>query len=453
MTDEDEPRAETLRTMIAELDVPPSVVDIDAAVRTGRRRGRRRTAILTASVAAALTGVVWAAPLGFGGAGAPDPGTTHGVAPDRPVPPPPDVDAREVSCTMAALATPPGHSIVRVQAADKSGKYLVGTAFHDGRQKIRTAIWTDGVPVALDVPGIGSVKEEHATDVNASGLVVGTATTGSLNSAWFAWTYGNGAGRALPTPAGYAITGTVVVNEHGDVAAAASGPGNGAVIVWPANRPDRPRVMPAPARPEVGDIADDGTVVGLVSTQMAGVANSGKPYLWSPNGAGRELQVPPGWDGGALAGVAGDYAVGSLHGSTASRPAEGEQRRVTDRSATSAPADDPRPSVADRWATARWRLSTGAVEAGEPIEATGGAYVDAATRSGWMSLVVAALGEEGSMLAAPDGDLWRLVTTGNATLTGYTIYWMSGDGRTLLGEAALRPGGSVPARWRCTPLR
>jgi hypothetical protein len=426
MTSDEERGADAVRTLLKRIDRPPPRVDVDLAVRTGRRGERRRQVLIVAAAVAGVVGVSGVMAVGIGGGHTQDRGGVGAT---------PTVEPTPVSCTVTGFAKVPGHS-VSMYAGDSTGRYQIGTAFNEARQKILAALWVDGTPTVFEVPGSGVFTDP--TDVTSKGVVVGTAS-GVRDGGGFAWRYRDGKVTKLPNPPGYTASGRAVVNERGDVAAGASGSAGYVVVVWPAASPDVPRVFFTPERAEVYDMADDGTVVGLVSEAEHGTAYIGIPYVWSPDGTGRALAVPSTWDYGALVGVHGDWAFGSVH----KRPsgiALGSQPSTPD--ATRQPR-----SPGSDWALApaRWRLSTGEVQVWTGPLAS--ATVHNATETGWLSV---SMDRDGSALVATDGRVLRLKDRGQAGARLYQAAWVSDDGRTVLGEAWYPSSGrEEPAIWRC----
>jgi probable HAF family extracellular repeat protein len=169
---------------------------------------------------------------------------------------------------------------------DPTGRFVIGTA--DGERAIR---WTDGQPEILPAGA------DNAEAVNASGVVVGSVTTGAGSHAWV---YRDGQVSQLPVPPG-GDADTVSINEAGDIAGTLGGT---APIVWPADKPGTYRVLDAPEASVARAIGDSGIVVGL--TKSTG------PYQWDRAGSGRPLATLPGLGQGSAVDVAGNWATGLL---------------------------------------------------------------------------------------------------------------------------------------------
>ncbi|GAA4461761.1 hypothetical protein [Phytohabitans houttuyneae] len=416
MTSDDDRGAKAVRALMARVELPPSRLDIDRAVRTGRR-GRRWRQILTAAGAAATVAV---------GSGAVVAGVGAPQGPDRPVVTP-SPTATPVACTVTVLPAPEGYRPVSLVAADATGRHLVGNALQDGTEKVRVVVWVDESPTTFEVPGAGPFTDP--TDVNSAGTVVGGAS-GTASGRTFAWSYRNGTVTKLPNPSGYRAGGPAFINERGDIAAPASGATGLAVVVWPASAPDRPRVFPTSfADLDLADIAEDGTVVGSVGADdprgFAVTGNGGTPYAWPPDGVGRELAVPAGWDGGLPRGVHGDWVLGSVYASATTRD---------------------RPFGAT-FAPARWRLSTGEVELRSAITADSMMpIVDAVTETGWMSVQ---LSEQKTALLGPDGQVLFPRNRDGVEAARAQAAWVGDGGRTIVANSDFAPDFRRPAKWRC----
>jgi hypothetical protein len=130
-------------------------------------------------------------------------------------------------------------------AGDLTGRYQIGTASKDARQKILAARWVDGTPTVFEVPGSGVFNDP--TDVTSTGVVVGTAS-GVQDDEGFAWRYRDGKVTKLRNPLAYHASGKDVINERGDIAAAARGAAD--MSSW-CGRPPRP-TCPACSPPRTG---------------------------------------------------------------------------------------------------------------------------------------------------------------------------------------------------------
>jgi hypothetical protein len=138
-------------------------------------------------------------------------------------------------------------------------------------------------------------------------------------------------------PTGYQFAPAVGINAAGDAFGTAQSEKGRAVVRWPAGQPDRPIVLAGPADANAYDLTDDGIVVGSIADGAAQ-----RPYLWYPDGTGRELSLPPGVLRARAIGANGRTVIG--HGELA----------PTDREAAEGRSGE---SV-----VLRWRLDTDDVE-------------------------------------------------------------------------------------------
>jgi uncharacterized membrane protein len=274
----EERAAAVLRVLEAEL--PPSTVDIDRALRVGRRRERGRRGL----AAGALAAVAVVAGVGL-------------VAVDRAPHPPPDRPA--ASATRSASASAPAcvaavlpgdHATAR--EISPNGRIVVGVT---GDDEV-AAVWTDGAFTPLPAPA-GSAAEPHG--VNDDGVVVGVADQ-SGRTVPFVVRGGVYSVLSLPSGAQGAAHG---VNARGDVVGEVWWPnGNSKAVLWRAS--GAPVTLASTtAWAGARAIADDGTILGSLD-------DGATPYAWAPDGTGRALATPDGSKGGKVFGVAGDYAYG-----------------------------------------------------------------------------------------------------------------------------------------------
>jgi hypothetical protein len=193
-----------------------------------------------------------------------------------------------------------------VNAADRTGRYLVGSAGSPGGTQW-PVLWEDGKLAALNLPATVA-----AVAVNSAGALVGRSTvdsSGPLTESGI-WVYTVGHLSYLPRIAGdhgarYYVSG---INDRGDVVGIASAYGaNGAsvltLVVWPAADPSHYHILSPPtgtrfvppAMERFADILDDGTVVAAVTVPGAS-GNVDRPaldaYAWNSDGTGRYLVLP-----------------------------------------------------------------------------------------------------------------------------------------------------------------
>jgi hypothetical protein len=295
------------------LDEPrtPAAVDVEAAIRTGQRRHRAH-GFAVAGTVAAVAAVLVAVPVAIDatrhpGTPTPDRSTTSAFDPGaahRALPKPTKIPAFPLSMSAtprAALATPPATCVARVLPAthgftaavvtdgDPSGKYLAGYQYADvgdGGLGQYGVLWTDGKLTTLKESGT-----DESVSVNSHGVVVGSGVDVEHGkSVQVAWEYVNGKVTTL-----HSSLGSYKVADIND---------SGQILAVPVPTViDGPTPAPAtPAAPVVidgrsvrklasvdgdgqmfeGSIDEDGTVVGMV-------AQTGRAYVWSPDGRVREL--------------------------------------------------------------------------------------------------------------------------------------------------------------------
>jgi uncharacterized membrane protein len=401
-----------------------STINIDLAMREGRRVRRRRTATrAVAAIAAAglvLVGGVTAVAALRGPAGDPDTTATPDAAsasasastgpsaspsestwptrrPADPAAPPP-VPTR---CTLSQLPVPDGVKMALVTGADPTGRFIVGRSYLGDGDK-QTLMWRDGK--VQKVPLVGS--EPVLNDVTTSGTAVG------LNY------FDDG-----PTPVVYrdgAVTRLALdgakdgeargINENGVIA----GTLDRTVPVRWAGPGSSPEKLPLPAASRTGqasDIDEDGTIVGWVGDRAAA-------YVWFPDGTHRELPAPTA-DG--------------------KRPTEIDASSIRNGWVTGTAQ-----YAVGVWRVVRWNLNTG--EAAVFPELHIRAY--GINKHGW--LVASAVGPTG--LIRTD--------TGTVTLTGLSSKstsagsvdptTISDDGRIVAGQADDSSETIRAVIWHCT---
>jgi uncharacterized membrane protein len=326
-------------------------------------------------------------------------------------------------CTITNLPVPlPGPAgIVALVAGDVTGHYQVGAGYDTVDGKLLLIRWKDRIATVLDVPY--GLSKGMPRAVNSKGVIVGDAQEEGTapGRPMFAWVYRDGVLRKLPGLSGYDMAAAYGVNERGDIAGVAyTNPGfdgkNSVAIVWPADHPDRPRTLDAPSGAQPSGITDDGTVVGSLVTGWGRLREqdiNSTPYVWSPNGHGHALTVPAGMTGGQVDRVRGKVAVGFLFGAGGTTPAS-------------------------------WDLRTGDVRvfgnlrgSGAAVNAAGGIVVNTPVAA--------------AVIARPDGTAVRLPRPAGAPDDLARAFWISADGRTVIGNASQRSGNMAPVIWQCRP--
>ncbi len=272
----------------AQEDRGPSALAVSARL-DGAPSRRRRTR--TGWIAVVAVGVVTSAiPLLVAGRASAPPrhGPSNAVSSRDPayglstaVPP--------TSCNVSALAVPGGQDVSSATAIDPSGQYILleaaesNAGFLDSSPPVdtrRTSLWVHGKLRPMDVPG-------HATDVNASGVVVGSGRTGP-------WILRNGHVSTLP---GVADGNATAINSTNAVAGTRllSASSTTRPVVW---RTPGAEAIDLPVSPDVfssaaSDIDDDGTVVGDIDMGTPN-GKASHAHVWFPDATERDLQVPPG---------------------------------------------------------------------------------------------------------------------------------------------------------------
>jgi hypothetical protein len=213
-------------------------------------------------------------------------------------------------CAPARELAAPGFSAVYVMGADPTGRYVIGTGVSDKDKKGWMLLWRDGAATAVEIP-----YPSRPISVNSAGVVVGGTLTYPPEMS-VGWVYQDGELRAVAPPDGYQYASVAAINERGDMAGTAvREPDSWTAVLWPAAAPDKPVTLDAPSNAVVEDIADDGTVVGGLyeDTSVYMGVNAGKPYAWSPDGRGRDLDTPAGWAGAKALRVRDGWIHGYAH--------------------------------------------------------------------------------------------------------------------------------------------
>ncbi|GHG48124.1 MULTISPECIES: hypothetical protein [Amycolatopsis] len=116
--------------------------------------------------------------------------------------------------------------------------------------------------------------DTELTDVNASGVAVGSYTEYGEFPLHHAVRYTGGHFERLPDPPGYTNTKALAINARGDILGAVgetAASGVNTTVVWPADAPGTVEVLlPAPGWQVQGGIDDNGTVAAAVVDWSAG---------------------------------------------------------------------------------------------------------------------------------------------------------------------------------------
>jgi hypothetical protein len=405
---------DAVRTLLRESDIPPTRLDV-AGLMAGSRRSRRRHRFAVVAGAVLAVGAV-AVPTAVVATRVTGPGRPAGgfATTTRVVHRTTTADA-PVRCGATPFRQPVAGSYAVVDV-DATGRQVVGA-----RQGGTTmTLWTGGEPTQFDWSDMRAV-EASVGAVSSGGTVVGFGPGDPAIS----YIYRDGVVRTLARPAGYRQAQVVDVNDRGDAVGTLSSPqaygDERALVVWPAGRPDRPRVVPEPnLRPLT--IRDDGTVIALrIRGDHLSEQRGDAVVVHRPDGTRLQLDAPPGITGtGSLtrAVVHGDllfttYVSGEYLEPDPQQP-------------------DPRPVPVDR--PVRWNLRTGLVEIFDDLSRASSPGVGNAR--GWF---LAGRGDEGwpQVVVAPDGSARELPVT--------QVSWIGADGSAFIGSAV--DGNAVT--WRC----
>jgi hypothetical protein len=419
--------ADPIGTRLREIELPPGF-DAQDAVRLGRRsKGRRQRVAVLAAVA--VTAMVGASAVALRG-GQPDPQplafpapvVVDAVAPLRPT--------QSVECSVIPFEAPTGMYVTGITAVDPTGRFVLSAAWSPGGP-VLPVLYRDGVLTRLD-------ETKQWLAVNSSGVVAGIDPPNREGRPRTAYVLRDGVAHRLAVPAGYTMAVPTAINERGDIFGTLlrdhgfdrDGPtdlgydldtvvtrGLG-VAVWPADSPDSPRLLKAPAEAEaVGFGSGDLMLANLHHDP----GSNQTPYAWGPMFARGPLPLPDGWAGFSLRLVQGDFAYG----------------RIVPPNYVADPSLAPHSTQSvniflGQWV--RWNIRTGKVEVFDR-------EVDlrVANANGWL-LLIGSLPDYPAVLVAPDGTSRRIWEWSH-------IGWISADGKTLIGGAG--QGDNRLGRWTC----
>ncbi|WP_433124856.1 hypothetical protein ACQPWW_20850 [Micromonospora sp. CA-240977] len=380
-----------IAALLRSAPVPEPHVDVERAIRDGRRRRQRRRVGGYATVTV-LAGLGAVGAVQFGGI-AREPAPVPPAVAASPTASVSTAPARSLTCEASVLPQPIGGPVAVATGVDPTGRHIVGD-IGTGNEDGRVVLWTDGRAKVLPAAA------RHAAAVNADGYVVGTNGDGT------GWVYRGGSLRLLTTPPGYDAVLVYAVNGRGDIAGTARGANDShRAVLWSVDRPQQYRLLGRPGSAATG-ITEDGTVVGTVGEL---------PYRWTPQGVGTALAVPEGYPRASVDSARGTWAIGMVPG--AQRGGGVQMLPV------------------------RWDLTTGAVTLLPFPSATGIA--------GNGDLLVS---DTAPLIVAADGTTRRL--PGRPEVPGteagaYTANGISADGRTVVG-AVYENQEHRPLVWRCT---
>jgi hypothetical protein len=396
--------------------LPPSGVDIDKAVRVGRRRRRVRVVAGFGGAAAGATAVLMAVPLAIGAlhphgsplrvaVGSPSvpvptgtsPTGTRGSTAVTPIGPKAGPAAALPSqCTISRLPAPTGVTMALAFAGDPSGHYLVGRSYQfgtNGSIHEVPAIWHDGMLTSVPMNG----ADPQFWAINTAGDAVGSTFNGANQTAW-AW-HG---GKLTRLAGGNAIARGI--NDKGMIV----GQNDGRPVVWQSAG-----AQPTPLLKATGEaygIANDGTMVGE--------SGDGRALLWYPDASVHYLDLPTGYHSARAVGVHGGWVSGIAFGGP----------------------------DAGAGAAVRWNLSTGEVLAVPALTLGSSGPVNA---DGWMGGSDAsgypALSSAGAVLRLP-------ALTDPVQSLDNIVNAISDDGHTIGGQAVLGDKNRtiVAVSWHCS---
>jgi hypothetical protein len=276
----DEGSADVVLRTLDELPETPSTVDIERAVADGRRR-RQAKRIGGYGAAAGCTALVLIATTAIAGtwrgSEQPSPGTSMPATSDAAPPAPPAPKA----CTLSKLPIPDGRAMALVTGGDPTGRFLLGRTYPPpasagGGMDLHIVIWDRLQPTMVAVPG----DDQSLIDINTSGVAVGN----SFDPGETAYFYRDGRVGRLPGGQGVAVR---AINDAGTVVGSGD---HGQPLIW-HSVDQSPVALPLPPDAVTGvafDIDEDGTVIGAVGRDRF----TTRPYVWLPNGTGRELAIP-----------------------------------------------------------------------------------------------------------------------------------------------------------------
>ncbi|WP_305789476.1 hypothetical protein [Symbioplanes lichenis] len=308
----DDKRAVQLLTTLTHEPGTPSGVDLDRAVREGRRRRGRRRVSAALGVVAVTAAVAVGTPVALSALRPPAP---ESVAPAASVKPStgsaPAALARVRSCEQVDLATPGGArpatsgDDAAIEAMDPAGRWLAGTAGDD------LTVWRDRT--VQDRATFPNGKPIVAA-VSPAGVIVGSHEP--VEDTLQAWAWSEG--KLTMLKAGAKSAQAFGVNDDGTIAGWQGDADHWRAVVW-EDISAEPIVLPLPAGYTTSrslGISSDGTVLGDV-----GRGGEHLLYRWNADHRGGKVIPSPVVDGTTVRNpanfVAGDgwlAAEGTLDG-------------------------------------------------------------------------------------------------------------------------------------------
>ncbi len=277
---------------------------------------RRRTRRAAASVAAAFLAVLLLV-AGFQLLGradgspplppaSPTPSPTDAAPSPTPVPrlaPAKLAPAFPASCTVQRLPYPSGDGVASYfSGGEPAGRLLLGSS-----AETNIYLWRDGKLDKRVVVADG-VDDSMLYDINSSGTGVGSAYT---EKGHFSYTYRNG---ELVRLQGGEGASPKAINENNVIV----GSVENRPAIWrtPTSLPEFLSMPPGMDIAGLGDISEEGLMIGMATKHLGRGKTESHSYLWYPDGNYVELPNPPGMvpsDGGARF-IRGEWVAGNVFG-------------------------------------------------------------------------------------------------------------------------------------------
>lgn len=262
----------------------PPLVDLTAAMATGRARRRNRRIAGAGASVVAVVAVVAAVPFGLGAihhhSKVPVPVAAASTT-AAPTPTP-----TSLTCVEQPLPVPDGQ-LSTSATGEPSGRYIEGNVYASAGHLAKAVIWDNGkVSATFSIPGASA--DAGLVDISSTGVAIGTSYSGGSERSWI---YQDAKVSRLAGPAG---AGAVAINDQGIVVGTLQPPGSGdqTPIVWQTPTSTAKR-LPLPSNSVGGqaeDIDADGTIVGTLGLTKNPGADEG--VAWLPDGTIRILPLP-----------------------------------------------------------------------------------------------------------------------------------------------------------------
>lgn len=183
-------------------------------------------------------------------------------------------------CAREALALPAGYDDVSLYASDPTGRYQIGMS-HEPDADAHLIRWQDG---AVEDMGVAPLTPQG---INQDGEIVGVVST---PDGWAGRRLRDGQMTELPSPEPGWLATPAAINRAGEVAGTireAPWARYGRIVVWSAD--DVVHELEKPAgydEATATDIAEDGTVVGVVTKidYENAVITERRAIVWAPDG-------------------------------------------------------------------------------------------------------------------------------------------------------------------------